>query len=158
MKLYPPRQAMRFHILILLAAGFLIAADIPKEDAARKDQEKLQGVWKGLTGEHNGDKLKDADVEMIRLTFKEDKLSARSPDGQVKEVATYKLDPGKKPPALDLVLKEGPDKDKTALGIYQLDGDMLKLCIAKPGKDRPAEFATKPDSDTALMVLKREKP
>src|SRR5204862_8116327 len=102
-KLLPPRDAMRFHPLLLLTAGLLVAADAPKDDPAKKDQAKLQATWKGVSGEHNGDKLKDADVEMVRVTFKEDGMSVRTPDGQVKEVGTCKLDPAKKPAAIDLL-------------------------------------------------------
>ena len=53
---------------------------------------------------------------------------------------------------------EGPEKGNTSLGIYQLEGDDLKLCLTITAKDRPAEFAAKPKSGLGIEVLKREKP
>ena len=43
-------------------------------------------------------------------------------------------------------------------GIYQLDGDRLKICLGEPGKGRPAKFETKPGSGHKLLELKRAKP
>src|SRR5262249_24230963 len=50
-----------------------------------------------------------------------------------------------------------PDKDLME-GIYELEGDALKICYAYPGKGRPAEFASKADPATGLVVLRREPP
>ncbi|MDZ4818747.1 MAG: hypothetical protein SGJ20_07225 [Planctomycetota bacterium] len=33
-------------------------------------------------------------------------------------------------------------RDKTLAGIYELDGDTLIVCFAKPGEPRPTEFTT----------------
>ncbi len=67
---------------------------------------------------------------------------------------TFKLDPSKKPKAMDLTL-EKKGKKETALFIYELDGDNLKLCWRKPGGKRPTHFTSK---DTGgLMILKRNK-
>jgi hypothetical protein len=53
---------------------------------------------------------------------------------------------------------EGPEKGNTSLGIYELQGDDLKLCLTITAKDRPTEFAAKPKSGHGFEVLKREKP
>jgi hypothetical protein len=44
------------------------------------------------------------------------------------------------------------------LGIYELDGDNLKICLALPGKDRPMVFATAAENAQQLVVYKRDKP
>jgi hypothetical protein len=41
------------------------------------------------------------------------------------------------------------------LGIYELSGDELKICLADPGADRPKEFASAKGSKATYMVLKR---
>ncbi len=53
---------MRMHALMILAVSLLIAADAPKEDAANKDKEKLQGTWQALQGEIFGFDGKDLRV------------------------------------------------------------------------------------------------
>jgi len=44
-----------------------------------------------------------------------------------------------------MVPGEGPEdgpKGKTFRGIYSLDGDTLKICIAQEGNKRPSDFST----------------
>ena len=42
-------------------------------------------------------------------------------------------------------------------GIYELDGDTLKVCYAHGKKERPKEFKTAPGSGLALVIYKRIK-
>ena len=47
--------------------------------------------------------------------------------------------------------------DKTKLGIYELDGDTYKYCLAPAGKPQPTEFSSKAGTGHSLGVSKREK-
>ena len=149
-------QVMKMRLPLLLTALLLLAADAPKEDA-KKEQDKFQGTWKPVTAERNGENAAPEAMEKLRVLFAGDKLSMRDSDQGPREVATFKLDPAAKVKAIDLMLTSGPEKGKTSLGIYAWDGDNMKLCIAKPGSDRPTEFATKTGSEQLLLVLKKEK-
>ena len=79
-----------------------------------------------------------------------------------KFVGTYKTDAKKKPKHLDMTIKEGDPKfeGKTALCIYEVDGDMLKWCANEPGKEtRPEAF---PDAEGErkehlYLIFKRAK-
>jgi hypothetical protein len=54
--------------------------------------------------------------------------------------------------------KDGNGKPLSMVGIYELDGDALKICFAKPGtKDRPTSFQAKPKSGESLIVYERQK-
>jgi uncharacterized protein (TIGR03067 family) len=68
------------------------------------------------------------------------------------------VDVAKKPKTIDITFTEGPEKGKTIVGIYELEGDTYKVCINVNGKERPKEFAAKAGSGHGLEVLKREKP
>jgi uncharacterized protein (TIGR03067 family) len=68
-----------------------------------------------------------------------------------------KIDPSKKPKHSDATFTEGELTAKT-LGIYEVDGDNMKICYGLPGKDRPTEFSSKPGSGQVLIVYKRDKP
>jgi uncharacterized protein (TIGR03067 family) len=48
----------------------------------------------------------------------------------------------KTPQAIDLTLLYGPDEGKPSLGVYEVKGDVLRLCVAAQGTDRPAGFAS----------------
>jgi uncharacterized protein (TIGR03067 family) len=140
---------MRLQLLAVLAVGLLIAADAPKDDAA-KELKSLEGSWKLVSGESNGETIPDEALKASNLTVKGDKYTAKL--GDQNHEGTIKLDPTKKPKAMDAT-----DGDNTVLGIYELKGDEFKICIAPPGKDRPTEFSAKAGSEQILMVWKREK-
>jgi uncharacterized protein (TIGR03067 family) len=58
---------------------------------------------------------------------------------------------------IDVTFIAGPEKGKSLLGNYELEGDTYKVCLGMPGKPRPKAFAAKPGSGQVLEVLKREK-
>ncbi len=68
----------------------------------------------------------------------------------------YKLDPAKKPKAIDLIFPER--KTEATLAIYSLEDDDLKVCVKAKGEGRPSEFSAKAGSGHMLYTLKREKP
>jgi uncharacterized protein (TIGR03067 family) len=145
---------MRLRVLLIVAAGLSIAAG-GKDDDIKKAKEKLQGTWVVTGAEQAGEKTDQMNGQ--QLTVKGDDFTATD-KGNVVFKATFKVDPTKKPAAIDVTVAEGEEKGKTALGIYSLEKDELKFCFAEPGtKDRPTEFATKKDSKLMLITLKREK-
>jgi len=146
-------MATRWFILVSVCG--LLAGGIHAQ-GTDKDVEKMQGTWKVVAAERDGKKPPDDDLKAFRFTFKGDKLILKN--GDKEQEATYKLDASKKPKTIDIVRKVG-DKMETIPGIYQFDGDDLKLCAAgEPGKERPKEFATKAGAGVGLMLLKRDKP
>jgi len=49
----------------------------------------------------------------------------------------------------------GPEMGNTNLCIYELDGDIWKICIATRGSVRPSSFASTPGSGFAFETLTR---
>src|SRR5262249_34011226 len=158
------RCPMRRYALLIVAAGLLVAADAPKEkekdkeEAVKKELKKLDGTWKVTGGKENGKALQEDFVKALELIIKDGTYSFRANDVEL-EQGKLKPDLSKKPKQLDIEITAGNDKDKTQVGIYELDGDTFKLCVARPGeKERPKEFDAKEDSNHTLFELKREKP
>ena len=141
---------MKLRVLLLVAAGLLVAAEDPKADA-KKDKENIQGAWKAVSGEAGGQKLSDERIESIKIVIAADKITVNVADNT--RVSTYKIDPAQKPKTIDLT----NEMDQTAPGIYELDGDNLKVCWNQGGSERPKKFESKPDTQVRLMVFKREK-
>ena len=127
-------------VLLVLTAGFVLAADNPKEDAAKKDREKLAGTWKVTSAERDGQPDKVSKDAVTTYTA-DGKFTVKFADGTSGE-GTYQLDPGKKPKAIDYTKNNGPNKGKPHEGIYSLEGDTLKICRSDPGKPRPKEMVT----------------
>jgi uncharacterized protein (TIGR03067 family) len=147
---------MKRGLLLFLAVGLLIAADDNKDDAAKKDVEKLQGEWMMNSHEYNGEKLADDLVKNYKRTVKNDHFAVDMADKTVVE-GTFTLDASKKPRTIDITLESGDQKGKKMLGIYEIDGDTYKVCLAAPEVERPTDFVSKPDSSHALTTWKRVK-
>ena len=143
---------MRTRLIVIAAAALCLAADAPK-DAVKKDQEKLQGDWILASGERDGEQFPDDMVKSLKRFVTGDKFTVNRDDQTVTK-GTFTLDPSKKPKAIDLKI-EG--NDQVIQGIYELDGDTLKLCYAAPGEERPKQFGTKAGSGHALVVWKKAK-
>jgi uncharacterized protein (TIGR03067 family) len=145
---------MRWHMLMVLTVGLLIAADGPQDDAAKKELNTFQGTWVLVSAERDGKKA--ADEKAIKLIIADTKYSlTQESSAVIGHRGTFLLDPAKKPKATDVSVTEGPDKGKTFLGIYELSSDDYKVCFAPAGKERPTEFSSKPGN--LLQVWKREK-
>jgi uncharacterized protein (TIGR03067 family) len=151
------RAAVMSAIVCLVVGVGPTAAD-EKDDAVKKDLAALAGTWVPVSVEIDGRKLGDEELKGVAVTYgASGKISVRRGDKVIGE-GTFKIDPGKKPKAIDYKqTSEGEDKGKTALGIYEVEGDTLKLCTVPEGKERPAEFSSKPGSGHYLRVYKREK-
>ena len=76
--------------------------------------------------------------------------------------ATYEgeleLDAAESPKHFTLTFTKGPEKGNVNPGIYELDGDTWRICIATRGGGRPKRFATKAGSGHALETLVRKAP
>jgi uncharacterized protein (TIGR03067 family) len=149
---------MKPHAMLILVAGLLLAA-APRDDQSKDSKEeilKLQGTWKFISWETEGQDAPREAVEASVLIFDGEKYLQKIGDDIV-ERGTQKLDPTQSPKTVDYQITEGEEQGKTQLGIYKLEGDRLTICVARPGdKQRPKEFATKKGSGTTLVVLKRE--
>src|SRR5262245_5653058 len=143
-------------LAILFGLSLLCGGQSPGgEDAAKTELKKLEGVWQITSGEQDGKSIDS--IKRDEVTVSRDNFTVHH-DGKVEFTATIQLDPNKKPKAVDLRITSEKHKGKTVLGIYELNGDDLKLCITGAGaKSRPTDFSAKPGSDYLAVVLKREK-
>jgi uncharacterized protein (TIGR03067 family) len=143
---------MQWHLPMFLASSFLVTVDEPKDDAVKKDLQKLQGNWTVISIEVNGNKIPEDKIGDPKAVFKGDQYSIH--DFRL----TITIDPTKKPKTINMDGKDGNGKPLTMIGIYEVEGDTLKICFAKPGeKERPSTFETKPKSGQSLIRYNRAK-
>jgi uncharacterized protein (TIGR03067 family) len=156
----PDRTTHLLRLCLALGAACLLAAGpLARADDAKKDQEKelkdLEGTWKVVSREVDGKKASDEEVKKLTLSIGAGGKAALMSEGTAVAKADMTVYPAKKPKEVDLLIPEGENKGQTARGIYELSGDTLKICYAPPGKERPAEFSSKPGSGNTFTTLKR---
>jgi RNA polymerase sigma-70 factor (ECF subfamily) len=122
------------------------------QKGAKSDKELIQGTWKVISAADGGQKFEG---ENTRVIIDRETLTILKAGDQKELAATYELDPTQKPKWIDLTAG-----DRKMLGIYELAGDTLKICVnERPNGERSTAFVSEPDSPNDLLfVLKREKP
>jgi uncharacterized protein (TIGR03067 family) len=144
-------------VLLAATASLCLAADAP-QDAVKKDMEKLKGTWKITSFDRNGEKpIGDDQLEAVTTTIGADGSFKVEAGGQTVVAATIKIDPTKKPKAIDFTFTEGDLSGTKALGIYEVTDEGFKYCRAAADKPRPTDFSAKEGSEQTLVVYKREK-
>lgn len=134
----------------------------PGEAASNKAQQGLQaflGTWEIVTAQPPG-----STKEAKRLVFRSDfTYAALDANNQPQWAGTFDLDPTAKPKIWDHRSNESKKNREDVLGIYELEGDRLKIsCVAGVwkgkewiGKPRPQNFiATAAD---VVLELRRVK-
>jgi uncharacterized protein (TIGR03067 family) len=141
---------MNGRVYAIAGAGiFLVMLATVAAEASNADTQALQGKWLVTSFEYNGaqvDRMKNAIRE-----FKDGKYSLTPKSGDVIE-GTVSLDESKTPKTIDLDVN-----GRILRGIYQLEGDTLKLCYNLSSEERPTEFVSKPDTGLIVVVHSREK-
>jgi uncharacterized protein (TIGR03067 family) len=139
---------------MLLGVTFLLAT---ANQPPRTDLDKLQGTWLLVAMESEGENVPAEDFKDYKSVYEENRLTLLAGD-RVRRRGLVTLDPSRKIKAINTWDQDGPYADRTVPGIYELDGDTLKLCFARPGEERPKEFTTKSGTGFLFCVYKRQKP
>ena len=122
--------------------GFTTTADEPKGDkqqATAKALDSFSGSWEIVKVSPEG-----ATKDARRLVFKKDgTYTAVDEGGKELWAGTFEIDPMASPKVWDHRSHDAKKEGKDVLGIYELDGDRLKVaCVVGQWKDR--EWAGKP--------------
>jgi uncharacterized protein (TIGR03067 family) len=141
--------------LVLTASGGTGARADDKADV-EKELKKFQGTWTFESVEAGGKKAPADEFKGVTITFAGDKFTVKKGDELI-QAGTQKLDPSKSPKTIDVTMTEGLNKGAVMLGIYEIDGDTLKVCFDEEGKKRPTEFRSTAGSQTFVNVHKRVK-
>src|ERR1035438_161412 len=119
----------------------------------KQDLDRLQGTWSIAALELDGQTV--GAIGDARIVIKGSRFTST---GMGDEYAgTITVDSSVSPARIDMKFESGPEKGNTNPGIYQLDGDSWKLCLATRGTKRPAKFLSPPDSGIAVETLVRGK-
>src|SRR5206468_610600 len=104
-------------------------------------------------GEKNADPVGD------KLTFTADKITVNHKQGK-SDAASYTANAKSSPKEIDLAPLDdaGKETGKTMLGIYEVEGQSLKICMNdRAGGERPAKIDAGRGTNTVVLILKRAK-
>jgi uncharacterized protein (TIGR03067 family) len=135
--------------------GLLLSAGAAQADEAKDVTKKLEGTWVVESVTRNGQAI--FPPKGNELVFARGVMVTKPKKGEEEKYKLlgenwkFTIDPSKKPNEIDFDYADDRTRSVIPKGIFQLDGDDLKLCIAVT---RPTEFS---DKKGRLWVLKRKK-
>ncbi len=130
-------------VFLSVAIGAACSAALAAPD------ESIEGTWLVTSVELGGQAVPG--LKGAKLTLANGQKSFELPSGVVED-GTYELDSRQSPAHMDATTDGKPG---TQMGIYQIEGDTLTLCLSQGGQIRPHEFATANDADLILIELRR---
>jgi uncharacterized protein (TIGR03067 family) len=131
------------HALQTLRRGVAPAAVASVSAAGDGPPTELEGEWRMLSCIQNGKPLAKSYVQYTRRVFAGDRATLYIGD-QVSAQSRFMLN--------------APEIDYTDLdqaGIYELDGNKLKIAVAERGGQRPSDFSAKPGDRRTVTAWKR---
>jgi uncharacterized protein (TIGR03067 family) len=120
--------------------------------------QDFQGTWYAVLLAEDGRKGDPEEVKRTRLTVSGNRYTLREGDYEFHGVLTG-IDPARNRGPVDFLADGGHHGvENRFLGIYVLEDDELSVCVAGPGRDRPAEFNSRAGSGRRLYLFKRYVP
>jgi uncharacterized protein (TIGR03067 family) len=148
MKTFSSIATLFFICFVLAGCGSQPAAGPAAKPPAAPPVPTLEGAWEVVSLEADGKPVPAEQHKNLHLVFTKT-LMATIGENQG-ELGTYTFDSSKTPAEIDLRMNS-----MTAHGIYELDGDSLKLSITRGMNPRPTEFASPGAKETTSFVLRR---
>jgi uncharacterized protein (TIGR03067 family) len=150
-------EATMRNVGIVVLVGPILASLAVAGDSAKDEAKRLEGTWKVVSLAADGEQAPPEAIREGRWTFRGDQIIIPGPDPGK---ATYKLMPDRSPKAIDMTAPDGPNKGKTLLCIYELEGERLTICVPEGRQEssdpaRPSEFGS--GKGRSLIVLERMK-
>lgn len=139
---------------ILLAAIALADVDQASAEAQAADVKQMQGDWMVRSMKVNGIKSPPEESQTLFRTVTGTSYTVSRYSKPIVR-GTFKLDASKSPRTIDSTLL-GAANAEPLLGIYEFEGNLLRICNAPPGKPRPADFQAKLGSGHTLTVWEPE--
>jgi uncharacterized protein (TIGR03067 family) len=144
-------------VCLFAAARSRAADDQPSEKTVAKELLAFKGTWRLTAKEEDGKTFSEDEIkDIIGTGDGSGKFTVRRGDEVIGE-ATVKLDPTKLPKRIDASFTKGKHKGQTVLGIYEIESDAFRVCIARAGEERPAAFSAKAGSGQTLVAYRRDK-
>jgi uncharacterized protein (TIGR03067 family) len=144
----------------------LVLLDAPKPEIIKEPPKELsqsdpglRGTWLVVAALKEGDRLSPQKIQTLSVVITGSSITVQ--DAVSTEMGTHTLDRSVQPRTIDILSEKAP-REGTVRGVYDLDGDDLKIAWTKAGHPRPrsADMNDCKPTDlpvTTFLVLKRKK-
>jgi uncharacterized protein (TIGR03067 family) len=148
------RRSLLFLVALVWVSGCKSSGTTGDESREPTDMGLLRGSWAAEYYESDGKPVTPGVLRSTRIDIEGDALEMFESKNQEHGIlVTFKLDPEQTPKHIDMRIASGAESGMIALGIYRLDGEVLRICCAAPGQPRPSAFTTVNGSARANLVL-----
>lgn len=120
---------------------------------ATQDDPLIQGHWQVVSQEVEGNVLVEKNVGAEWVELQGNVFRMKHAGTETVTQRLFELNPIGSNRQIDLFGTQ--DRAHEGTGIYSLDGDNLKLCIAPPDQARPQDFSSKSGPRYIVTVLRR---
>jgi uncharacterized protein (TIGR03067 family) len=120
--------------------------------AADDEKLKLDGTWHVTSATDKGTAIPDKLAKHLQVTITGDKVKVSLDETSFLE-GIFTTDTERSPHHLDLI--GGEDKSKQ-LGIFELNKDSVRICLAAAGSPRPEKFESTAENKAYLLVGQRQ--
>jgi uncharacterized protein (TIGR03067 family) len=148
-----------------VTGAFVGPLNAPGQSPAKAEKEQLKGDWILVSNESRGIIAEIfgqvPEPQKLRIAAFSDKQLTLKVDGDSTPIGPYHLDPTRAPNTLDLTVDIRGGKKAILQGIYEVDGNHLKMCFDSFGEVRPGKFPVrakdpeKPFGRLSVLVLRR---
>jgi uncharacterized protein (TIGR03067 family) len=143
---------MKFRALFILVVIAIWVTGCGGDKA--DDAKHIQGTWTIADAQIGGVPFPAQAAKTIILKVDDGKYEVQA---EQLDKGTYTVDPTAKPKVLDIFGAEGPNAGKHFPCIYELQGDMLKVCYQLGDGLRPTEFKSPTGTKIFLVTYQRKK-
>lgn len=131
------------------------APESPKAEPAAGSADELEGEWGLVSAVMDGKPMDNSMVQWVKRVTRGNQTTVYA-GPQVMLKVEFTVDASNTPKAIDYVSLAGPNEGKAQHGIYEFEGDLLKMCVAAPEAARPTAFQSLPGDGGTFTVWKRK--
>jgi uncharacterized protein (TIGR03067 family) len=132
-------------VMFLFNLALALGSDDVNRVETLDQNESLRGTWRLVASTIGGNKLLRPLIEDHKLLIADNRATFRFTQKGTHtrvfdSVQVITIVPAMKPRAIDFAGKGREGQTEVRLGIYEIDGDLLRLCLAQLGQPRPTGF------------------